>query len=110
MDIKEHIEMIEKMTEQEAIQTLTIFGQGKNALEALEKAGKYCWHDLRKDPDDLPKDKDFVLVWFKGTDLCDTIFVGGTTWTNHINPKKGLNPIIAWKYIEPFQESEECLI
>ena len=37
------------------------------AVEALEKADKYRWHDLRKNPDDLPEadgnsESDYVLV------------------------------------------------
>lgn len=37
------------------------------AIEALEKADKYRWHDLRKNPDDLPdadgnSESDYVLV------------------------------------------------
>ena len=27
----------------------------EEAIEALEKADKYRWHDLRKNPDDLPE-------------------------------------------------------
>ena len=27
----------------------------ETAIEALEKADKYKWHDLRKNPDDLPE-------------------------------------------------------
>lgn len=37
------------------------------AVEALEKADKYRWHDLSKNPDDLPEadgnsESDYVLV------------------------------------------------
>ena len=39
----------------------------EEAIKALVKADKYRWHDLRKNPDDLPEDNgygesDYVLV------------------------------------------------
>ena len=30
------------------------------------KAGRPQWHDLRKDPNDLPKEDVYVYLWFKG--------------------------------------------
>ena len=42
--------------------------------KALEKADKYAWHDLRKDPTDLPTKRDWVLAVFKEPD-CDFVLV-----------------------------------
>lgn len=33
------------------------------AREALEKADEYKWHDLRKNPEDLPRSNGKYLVW-----------------------------------------------
>ena len=33
------------------------------AISALEAADKYRWHDLRKDPKDLPTEKGWVECW-----------------------------------------------
>lgn len=34
----------------------------KMAIKALEKHDKYRWHDLTKDPEDVPNDKELVLI------------------------------------------------
>ena len=70
------------------------------AIEALEKADKYRWHDLRKDPNDLPKGYIEVCsqeIWGgKEYTMCS---YGSWYWQNH--------NIIAWREIEPFEEDEE---
>ena len=82
------------------------------AIEALEKADKYKWHDLRKNPDDLPEaigngyESEYVLV-----------MIGTPGWNNYEwayykhNHKEWSTyeqNIFAWRYIEPFEE-EECV-
>ena len=42
------------------------------AIEALEKADKYAWHDLRKDPTDLPPCEHEVEIAYKGFDHIGT--------------------------------------
>ena len=80
------------------------------AIKALEKADKYRWHDLRKNPDDLPEaiggghESDYVLV-----------MVGIPEWNSweqaYYHHGKRLwstyeQNIFAWRYIEPFEEEE----
>ena len=79
------------------------------AIEALEKADKYRWHDLRKNPDDLPEadgnsESDYVLV-----------LIGTPEWNSweqaYYHHGKRLwstydQNVFAWRYIEPFKEEE----
>ena len=80
------------------------------AIKALEKADKYRWHDLRKNPDDLPEaigggyESDYVLV-----------MIGTPEWNSweqayYQHDKKLWSTyeqnVFAWRYIEPFKEKE----
>ena len=79
------------------------------AIKALEKADKYRWHDLRKNPDDLPEaygnsESDYVLV-----------MIGTPEWNNweqaYYHHGKQMwstyeKNVFAWRYIEPFEEEE----
>ena len=79
------------------------------AVEALEKADKYRWHDLRKNPDDLPEadgnsESEYVLV-----------MTGTPEWNSweqaYYHHDKKLwstyeQNIFAWRYIEPFEEEK----
>lgn len=80
------------------------------AIKALEKADKYRWHDLRKNPDDLPEaigdgyESEYVLV-----------MTGTPEWNSweqaYYKHDKQMwstyeQNIIAWRYIEPFEEEE----
>ena len=80
------------------------------AIEALEKADKYRWHDLRKNPDDLPEDKEkrkseYVLVmigtpeWYS----CEWAYYSHNAkmWSTYDQN------IFAWLYIEPFKEEAD---
>ena len=78
------------------------------AIEALEKADKYRWHDLRKNPDDLPEaigdgyESEYVLV-MTGTPEWNSweqayYSHGKRLWSTYEQN------IIAWRYIEPFKE------
>ena len=87
------------------------------AIKALEKEEKYHWHNLRKNPEDLPKNLSgsylFENKWgqvFKGTfravgdiKLFETHIYskdhGGDIWLQY----KTCN-IVRWKEIEPFEE------
>ena len=80
------------------------------AIKALEKADKYRWHDLRKNPDDLPEadgnsESDYVLVMI-GTPEWNSweqayYHHGKRLWTTYEQN------VFAWRYIEPFKEEEE---
>ena len=81
----------------------------KIVSKALKKADKYRWHDLRKNPDDLPEDNgygesDYVLV-----------MIGTPEWNSweqaYYKHDKRLwstyeQNVFAWRYIEPFEEEE----
>ena len=82
----------------------------KIVSKALEKADKYRWHDLRKNPDDLPEadgnsESDYVLVMI-GTPEWNSweqayYHHGKRLWTTYEQN------VFAWRYIEPFKEREE---
>lgn len=82
----------------------------KIVSKALEKADKYRWHDLRKNPDDLPEaigggyESDYVLV-----------MIGTPEWNSweqaYYKHDKQMwstyeQNVFAWRYIEPFEEEE----
>ena len=78
------------------------------AVDALEKADKYKWHDSRKNPDDLPGaiaggyESDYVLVMI-GTPEWNSweqayYHHGKRLWSTYEQN------IFAWRYIEPFKE------
>ena len=79
------------------------------AVDALEKADKYRWHDLRKNPDDLPEadgnsESDYVLVMI-GTPEWNSweqayYHHGKRLWSTYEQN------VFAWRYIEPFKEEE----
>ena len=79
----------------------------EEAIKALIKADKYRWHDLRKNPDDLPEDNgygesDYVLVMI-GTPEWNSweqayYHHGKRLWSTYEQN------VFAWKYIEPFEE------
>ena len=79
------------------------------AVEALEKADKYRWHDLKKNPDDLPEadgnsESDYVLVMI-GTPEWNSweqayYHHGKKLWSTYEQN------VFAWRYIEPFEEEE----
>ena len=82
------------------------------AIKALEKADKYRWHDLRKNPYDLPEadgnsESDYVLVMI-GTPEWNSweqayYHHGKKMWSTYEQN------VFAWRYIEPFEEEEECV-
>ena len=80
------------------------------AIEALEKADKYRWHDLRENPDDLPEaiggsyvsEYVFVMIGTPGWNNCEWAYYKH----NHKEWSTYEQNIIAWRYIEPFEEEE----
>lgn len=83
------------------------------AIKALEKADKYRWHDLRKNPDDLPEpiggsyvsEYVFVMIGTPGWNNCEWAYYRH----NHKEWSTYEQNIIAWRYIEPFEEEEKCV-
>lgn len=80
------------------------------AIKALKKADKYRWHDLRKNPDDLPEaicngyESDYVLVMI-GTPEWNSweqayYHHGKRLWSTYEQN------VFAWRYIEPFEGEE----
>ena len=81
------------------------------AVDALEKADKYKWHDLRENPDDLPEgfeggyESEYVLVMI-GTPEWNSweqayYHHGKRLWTTYEQN------VFAWRYIEPFKEEAD---
>ena len=80
------------------------------AIEALEKSDKYRWHDLRKNPNDLPEaigggyESEYVLAMI-GTPEWNSweqayYHHGKRLWSTYEQN------VFAWRYIEPFEEGE----
>ena len=84
----------------------------KIVSKALGKADKYRWHDLRKNPDDLPEadgnsESEYVLVMI-GTPEWNSweqayYHHGNEEWSTYDQN------VFAWRYIEPFEEKEKCV-
>ena len=93
-------------------------------LKKYEKSDKYRWHDLRKDPKDLPKSEAEVSVMAKMKCAWDgkfRLFEIRMTYSGKIlctGDVKGwgvsypydfdfeTDEVIAWREIEPFEEDE----
>ena len=83
----------------------------KIVSKALEKADKYRWHDLRKNPDDLPEgfegsyESDYVLVMIGTPEWNDWEQAyyrhGKRLWSTYEQN------VFAWRYIEPFEENKD---
>ena len=80
----------------------------EEAIKALEKADKYRWHDLRKNPDDFPEavgggyESEYVLVMI-GTPEWNSweqayYHHGKRLWSTYEQN------VFAWRYIEQFKE------
>ena len=80
------------------------------AVEALEKANKYRWHDLRKNPDDLPEADEYGRSEFVFV-MTGTPEWYSCEWAYYHHDKKLWSiyeqDVFAWRYIEPFKENED---
>ena len=83
----------------------------KIVSKVLEKANKYRWHDLSKNPDDLPEairdgyESEYVLVMI-GTPEWNSweqayYHHGKRLWSTYEQN------VFAWRYIEPFEENKD---
>lgn len=72
----------------------------------FNKQQKYRWHDLRKNPDDLPEDDKDVLVTIKGG--CENrTWHDSCGWRNATAKKVRYysdKSVLAWKEIEEFEK------
>ena len=80
------------------------------AVEALEKADKYKWHDLRKNPDDLPEADEYGRSEFVFV-MTGTPEWYSCEWAYYHHDKKLWSiyeqDVFAWRYIEPFEENKD---
>lgn len=80
------------------------------AVEALEKADKYRWHDLRKNPDDLPEADEYGRSEFVFV-MTGTPEWYSCEWAYYHHDKKLWSiyeqDVFAWRYIEPFEENKD---
>ena len=77
--------------------------------ELIDKDKKYAWHDLRKNPNDLPKTNGFsyipclICTESSPAEYAEYEYFEGYGWGFY-----GFNfeSIKAWRYIEPFEVTE----
>lgn len=99
------------------------------AIDAIERSDKYRWHDLRKNPDDLPVGDDYTKYYecvhekhprggyyppYQYSDACgefgmwENVFydwsVGDMASEFRTITEMDRAKIIAWREIEPFEE------
>lgn len=73
----------------------------QTAREELERSEKYRWHDLRKDPNDLPEhDLDDCVVAVNSNGFIRLNIRSEWYVKNYMKERN----VIAWRYIEPFEE------
>ena len=114
MTNKEVYEIIKSSLRDDLIDTKSFFPRKVRevCLKALEKADKYRWHDLRKNPDDLPEADEY------GCSEYVLVMIGTPEWDNHEwayynhNTRMWSTPfyeqnVFAWRYIEPFEENKD---
>lgn len=77
----------------------------ENLQELIDKQDKYKWHDLRKNPDDLPKDDGLYVVYENvySWGYCDYNTYECVKEVKQWSDGK-LHKPIAWKYIEEFED------
>lgn len=75
----------------------------------FDEQNKYRWHDLRKNPADLPEDNKDVLVTIKGGCVNRT-WHDSCGWRNTTAKKASYysdKSVLAWREIEEFESEEE---
>ena len=86
--------------------TKSSFEIAKKSFLAGLKAGRPQWHDLRKDPNDLPKNNAMVLTRLKNKRLKISTFMENkfTIWNKDYDTYTKLYDVIAWCEIPKFEE------
>lgn len=79
--------------------------------DAKDYRDKYKWHDLRKNPDDLPKEncKQYICFeeyWNPNEEQFETGFVIYWFVNGRFSTIGLMVEVIAWKEIEPYEEAE----
>lgn len=89
----------------------------EEAIKTLKKVEKYRWHDLRKDPEDLPEvaeeefgtsDEVLVMTTKEDSPIIAYIELKPRIWYEPMDSaylEDLYGNVIAWKYIEPFEKS-----
>ena len=88
-------------------------GTLEEVREALEKAEKYHWHDLRKNPDDIPSGRNMCTCFAEGDFVIEDGSVAHgkypviipfpfSEYEYRYNFK-----VVAWREIEPFEREVE---
>lgn len=91
---KEHSQLAEWLTEYKKLK---------------EKQGEYSWHDLRKNPDDLPEVGKAAVTFWKFDNKNLYAIDGGITDDDIkfiINGYSDTEICIAWRYINPYEVTE----
>ena len=83
----------------------------KNQFALLMEKEKYAWHDLRKNPEDLPPIAETVIAWFERGDVCAVVRYHDGYAYNEAYALRAMqiehqSEIVAWKFPEPFEEVE----
>lgn len=110
--MKKSIELFPSFEGRKCMESAEEHEQLADWLEELKELRKhkekYRWHDLRKNPDDLPEDSKDVLVTVKGGCVNRT-WHDSFGWRNatakkarHYSDKS----VLAWKEIEEFENDE----
>lgn len=100
---REHEQLAEWL---ELLKQYCMLGTLEEVGEALEKAEKYHWHNLRKNPDDLPKESGDYIVWYQSINNAYNgakvmFYSARTGWV--IGRARKEEGIIAWRKIKQFE-------
>ena len=105
----EKYEAIQQVLDATTINSIT----KKQVLDVVsylfDEQNKYRWHDLRKNPADLPEDNKDVLVTIKGGCVNRT-WHDSCGWRNTTAKKASYysdKSVLAWREIEEFESEEE---
>ena len=106
----------EEMAEEYANENWEYYEEGQNDSKALKqaylaglKAGRPQWHDLRKDPNDLPKANDEKLCFYEKGKVVARYDSGYSCWETYLNNFETVIPssvIIAWCELPQFTDKE----
>ena len=91
----------QKLIDEDEFELLEMFDENvEEAYLAGLKAGRPQWHDLRKDPNDLPKEDCEIITLHENGNKNIQKWKNGN-WTNAI-----VIPVIAWCEIPTFTDKE----
>ncbi len=76
----------------------------KMAIEALENREEYRWHDIQKNPEDLPEGNDHRLVLVAYKFLKDDGYYYDLVKAGLVKPSKY---IAAWTYIQKYERRKD---